>query len=173
MKEELYEESGQTMVEMAFVLPLFLIFVFAIIEMSRAWGAKHSITTAAREGARILAMPYGAGLTYSSETDAKDAARQMVIDTMNSTGVPVTPDTKIDLVRVSPGPNGIYDHTFPNDDVIENTYTDAKRGERVGIQITHPFETPAPILLRMFNNDSGSPSQKDIKMGVTSYAYHE
>src|SRR5262245_50690073 len=47
-------ELGQAMAEIAFVLPLFLLFVFAIIEIGRAWGAKQGLTNAAREGARIL-----------------------------------------------------------------------------------------------------------------------
>jgi len=164
-------ECGQAMVEMAFVLPIFLVFVFAIMEMGRAWGAKQSLTNAAREGARILALPYGAGLPYASEDEVKDAARNAVKALMNSSGTPVAATTQIMLVRITPGPNGIYDHTLPNDDVIEQNYTGGKRGERVGVRITYLFETPAPILLGMF--DSGAGSSAEINMGVSCYMEHE
>src|SRR5262245_7148658 len=76
-------ERGQAMVEIAFVLPLFLLFVFAIIEIGRAWGARQVLTIAAREGARILILPYGAGLTYGSEEDAQAAALNIVKESLN------------------------------------------------------------------------------------------
>jgi hypothetical protein len=166
-------EYGQTMAEMAFVLPLFLILVFAIIEIGRAWAAKQSLTIAAREGARILVLPYGAGLTYNSESALQSAAIDAVRASMNSSGVPVTPSTQITLVRITPGNNGIYDGTPPNgDDQIEPNYTGGKRGDRVGISIAYPFETPVPMLLRMFDS-GGSSAQSVINMGVTCYMDHE
>src|SRR5574341_893888 len=168
-------ERGQSMVEMAFVLPLFLALVFAIIEMGRAWGAKQSPTIAAREGARILVLPYGAGLTYTSESEVQNAALNTVRASMNSSGVPVTPQTQITLVRITPGNNGIYDDTYPNDDQIEQNYTGGKRGERVGIQISYPFETPLPIILGMFNNGRRDdlPNQTGVVMSLTCYMDHE
>jgi len=168
-------ERGQSMVEMAFVLPLFLALVFAIIEMGRAWGAKQSLTIAAREGARILVLPYGAGLTYTSESEVQNAALNTVRASMNSSGVPVTPQTQITLVRITPGNNGSYDDTYPNDDQIEQNYTGGKRGERVGIRISYPFETPLPIILGMFNSGGPHdlPNQTGIVMSLTCYMDHE
>jgi Flp pilus assembly protein TadG len=167
-------ELGQTMVEMAFVLPLFLILVFAIIEMGRAWAAKQALTIAAREGARILVLPYGAGLTYTSESDQQTTALDTVRASMNSSGVPVTASTQITLVRITPGNNGIYDGAPPaGDDQIEPDYTGGKRGDRVGIRITYPFETPVPMLLKMFDSGGGSPAQSVINMGMTCYMDHE
>lgn len=165
-------ERGQSMVEMAFVLPLFLILVFSIIEMGRAWGAKQALTIAAREGARVLILPYGAGLTYASESDVQNAALNMVRNTMNGSGVPVTASTQINLVRITPGNDGTFN---TGDDQIEQNYTGGKRGERVGIQITYPFETPAPILLSMFQGYYGgaSPTQSVIIMALTCYMDHE
>lgn len=169
------KERGQSMVEMAFVLPLFLALVFAIIEMGRAWAAKQSLTIAAREGARVLVLPYDAGLTYTSESEVQNAALNTVRASMNSSGVPVTPETQITLVRITPGNNGIYDDTYPNDDQIEQNYTGGKRGERVGIQISYPFETPLPIILGMFNNGRPDdlPNHTGIVMSLTCYMDHE
>jgi hypothetical protein len=156
------------MVEMAFILPIFLGMVFAIIEVGRAWAVKQSLTIAAREGARILVLPYGGGLTYTSEGAVQTAARDAVTSYLNSSGVPVGEGTVINIVRILPGPDGAYgtaDDTPP-----EQSYTDGKRGDRVGIQITHEFDTALPLILGMFNNLG---SETGIGMGVTCYMEHE
>ena len=51
-----HHERGQSLVELAFALPIFLILVFAIIDFSLGLRAWISITNAAREGARIGAI---------------------------------------------------------------------------------------------------------------------
>src|SRR5215468_7047901 len=108
-------ERGQSMVEIAFILPIFLVFIFAIIEFGRAWAAKQAITAAAQDGARILILPYGAGLTYGSEDAVRNAARAAVEASMNSSGTPVTASTKINPVRIKPGNDGIFN--TPDDEV--------------------------------------------------------
>jgi Flp pilus assembly protein TadG len=158
------------MVETALVLPLFLLFVFAIIEIGRAWGTRQALTIAAREGARILILPYGAGLTYGSESEAQQAAMNAVQDSLNGSGAPVIASTKITLVRLNPGNDGIFNTA---DDQVETNYTGAQRGDRVGVKITYQFETPAPVLLRMFANGDGGSTQNTINMGVTCYMDHE
>lgn len=45
--------TGQSLVEFALVIPLFLVFVFAIFDLGRAVFTYNSITNAAREGARL------------------------------------------------------------------------------------------------------------------------
>ena len=163
-------ERGQAMAEIALVLPLFLLFVFAIIEIGRAWGAKQGLTSAAREGARILILPYGAGFTYASESDAQDAALKAVRDTLNSSGVPSSL-AQITLIRITPGDDGVFN---TSDDRIEKNYSDGKRGDRVGIQILYPFESYAPLLLKMFENGgAGGGAQSVINMGVSCYMDHE
>ena len=162
-------ECGQAMVEIAFVLPLFLLFVFAIIEIGRAWGAKQALTNAAREGARILILPYGAGYTYESESDAQTAAINAVKDSMNGSGVPAGPAT-ITLVRITPGDDGVFN---TGDDQIEENYSGGQRGDRVGVQIKYPFETFAPILLKMFETGGGGSAQRVVNMGMTCYMDHE
>ena len=46
-------DEGQALAEMAIVLPLLLLLVFGIIEMSSAWRTFQVLTNAAREGARV------------------------------------------------------------------------------------------------------------------------
>jgi len=159
---------GQSMVEMAFVLPLFLALVFAIIEIGRAWSTKQSLTLAAREGARVLVLPYGAGLTFASEGAQQQAAVDSVKSYMQNSGVVVTTDTQIVPVRLLPGGDNIVGTA---DDTIEQNYSNAKRGERIGIQIRHTFDSPLSAILAMFSTNGGSSGQ--IMMGVTCYLEHE
>ena len=132
-------DRGQSMVEMAFILPIFLALVLAIIEFGRAWGTKQAITLAAREGARVLVLPYGAGLTYSTEGAQQQAAIESVKSYLGNSGVVVTTDTQIIPVRLLPGSDNVLG---TSDDTIEQNYTNAKRGDRIGIQLKHVFDTP-------------------------------
>ncbi|MBL8172046.1 MAG: pilus assembly protein [Acidobacteria bacterium] len=168
-----HSERGQSMVELAFVLPIFLGLVLGIIEIGRAWAAKQTLVLAAREGARVLMTAHGAGLPYSSESEKQAAAVNAVKSYMNSAGVPVEAGTQIIPVRLSPGNDGAYgtgdDATQP-----EPNYTGGQRGERVGIYLRHSFETPLPILLKMFDDGThNTPEQSAIVMGVTCYMDHE
>jgi Flp pilus assembly protein TadG len=59
-------ERGQSLVEFAMVLPLFLIIVFGIVDFGRAYSAYVQLNNGAREGAR-----YGAVGKSSSEIQAR------------------------------------------------------------------------------------------------------
>lgn len=161
-------ERGQTIIEFAIVLPIFLAMVFAVIEIGRAWSTKQSLTIAAREGARILVLPYGAGLTYTSEGAVQAAAGDAVRGYLSSSGVVVDDKVQIELVRQLPGADGVFGTM--DDPALEAGYSNGKRGERVGIRITHTFETPLPILLQLFNDRN---AQGSIGMGVTCLMDHE
>lgn len=47
---------GNAVVEMAFVLPLFLMICFGITEFGRAWMTMNILTSAAREGVRLAVV---------------------------------------------------------------------------------------------------------------------
>ena len=49
--------EGQALAEMAFLLPVLLILVFGIIEISSAWRTFSVLTNATREGARSAVVP--------------------------------------------------------------------------------------------------------------------
>ena len=53
----LKDEKGQNLVEFALVVPLLLLLVIGIAEFGRAWMTKNILTGAAREAARIAAVP--------------------------------------------------------------------------------------------------------------------
>lgn len=170
-------ECGQTLVEVALILPIFLVLVFAIIEIGRAWSAQQSLTLAAREGARILIMPYGPepAYKYKSEEEVINAATDAVKASMNNSGTPaIDTITNIIPIRIRPGDDGVFN---TDDDERKVYYAGISppvvRGDRVGIYIKYEFETPAPILLRMFDNGGGSTAQSTINMGVICYMDHE
>jgi Flp pilus assembly protein TadG len=50
-------ERGTALIEFALVLPFLLLLTFMVIDFSRAFMAKNIVTQAAREGARVYAMP--------------------------------------------------------------------------------------------------------------------
>ncbi len=50
-------DAGQSLVELAIVLPILLALLVGIFEMGRAWNVYQVITNAAREGARSAVIP--------------------------------------------------------------------------------------------------------------------
>ena len=52
-----FGERGQSLVEFAIALPVLLAIVIGIFEFGMAWNQRQVITNAAREGARVLALP--------------------------------------------------------------------------------------------------------------------
>ncbi len=162
------------MVELALVLPVFLVAILAVIEIGRAYAVKQALTIAVREGARVLVLPYGAGLRYSSEGEVQTAAVARAKSYLASSGVATGDETVIRVARIGAGNDGEYgtaDDIGPQID-----YTQGVRGQRVGLIISHRFESPMPLLVRMFG-DSGAPpggeATSAINMGATCYMEHE
>ncbi len=66
-------KNGQSVVEFALVLPLFVLFIVGIFELGRAFFAFISITNAAREGARVVTFWPGktslANITMAVKTE--------------------------------------------------------------------------------------------------------
>lgn len=50
-------QRGQAIAEMAIAMPILLILVFGIIEMSNAWRTHQVVTNLSREGARVAILP--------------------------------------------------------------------------------------------------------------------
>jgi Flp pilus assembly protein TadG len=62
-----WRERGAAAVEFALVMPLLLILVLGIAEFGRAYNIQTTLSAAAREGARVMAL-------QSSQSDARQAA---------------------------------------------------------------------------------------------------
>ena len=65
-------ERGQSLVEFALILPLFMIVLFGIMEFGRMWEISNLITSASREGARVAAI------SGSSQSQAINAAQHVL-----------------------------------------------------------------------------------------------
>ena len=59
-------DRGAAAVEFALILPVFLLLVLGMIEFARAYNVQISVTNAAREGARVMAIHDDVGLAQDS-----------------------------------------------------------------------------------------------------------
>lgn len=83
-------EGGQSLVEFALVLPIFLLVLFAIVDFGMAFHAWITVTNSAREGARV-------GAVRASEADIEQRVRDtaesldqddLLVTVSNAEGVP-------------------------------------------------------------------------------------
>ncbi|KQS66293.1 TadE/TadG family type IV pilus assembly protein [Modestobacter sp. Leaf380] len=82
------DERGATAVEFALVLPVLLVLLFGIMEVGRLFQVQATLSAAAREGVRVMAVQ-----------DDPDAARTAVLTTATS----LSPVLRADEVVVDPG----------------------------------------------------------------------
>ena len=54
-----HKDDGVVSVELALVLPLLLMLIFGMVQFGRAYNAKVELTSAVREGVRVLALGTG------------------------------------------------------------------------------------------------------------------
>lgn len=66
-------ESGAAAVEFALVLPVLLLVLFGIIDFGRLYFTQITLTDAAREGVRVLALEGASGSGYTSAQAVADA----------------------------------------------------------------------------------------------------
>lgn len=90
-------ERGAIAVEFALLLPILLLLLMGIVEFGRGYNTQITLTQAAREGVRVMAIEYDAALARSSTIQAAPSLdpAQMTIDIESrdpSTGGPVEDD---------------------------------------------------------------------------------
>ncbi|MDK3255843.1 TadE/TadG family type IV pilus assembly protein [Blastococcus capsensis] len=88
MTRRLRGERGATAVEFAFIVPLLLVLVIGIIEFGHAFQVQGTLSAAAREGVRAMAL----------RNDPVDA--RAVVRTAAASLSPVITDDQIDIVIV-------------------------------------------------------------------------
>jgi Flp pilus assembly protein TadG len=81
------DESGASAVEFALILPLFLLLVFGMIDFGRAYNMQMTLTDAAREGVRPLALRV-AGANATAATRAAIPASWAGAVSVSSVGCP-------------------------------------------------------------------------------------
>lgn len=127
------------MLEFALLAPLFLSLLLAVIEIGRFWGARQGIANAAREGARVMLLPYGVGAKFGSQVAVNEAAIVTTKQYLNMTGLAHEGAT----VKIEP---------VWYDAQAKRTQTDfggreLARGDQAGVRITYEFDTPLKLLL--------------------------
>ncbi len=144
-------ERGQSMVEFALLILPFLLVTIGVIEIGRAWSVKQAITNAAREGTRILLLPYGPGqncpdIDCSTAESVQTAALNATRSFLQNTGVsPEAPLTQITLIRQTLQANGTI-ITEP----LSGTMTS---GDMIGIHINHQY---ASLVQGFISGDSAT-----------------
>jgi hypothetical protein len=130
-------ERGQSMVEFALLLLPFLLVTIGVIEMGRAWTVKQAVTNAAREGTRILLLPYGAEQNCPDiDCGSADSIRAAAVATTRSflTNAGVSgeePLTQITLIRQRLEPGGAI--------TTEPLSGEMTSGDQVGIRVSHQY----------------------------------
>jgi hypothetical protein len=81
-------QRGQSLVEFALILPMFLLVIFFVIEVGRAWAVKQAITHAAQAGTQKLARPEWDGTAYSYAASV-NAATQIAAGYLTDSGLTV------------------------------------------------------------------------------------
>lgn len=89
-------ESGAALVEMAVVLPVFVLMLFGMIEASWAFTQSNDVRHGAREGARLAAVDYGDVSAIAAE----------ICDRMDSVGGGVTVTLSAATGTPDPGDQG-------------------------------------------------------------------
>jgi len=72
-QKNIRKQDGQSLVEFALVMPVFIILLFGIMEFGRLWEVSNILTSAAREGARVAAVT-------APDVEAVSGAVQNVLD---------------------------------------------------------------------------------------------
>lgn len=81
-------DGGAALLEMALVLPILVMLLMGIIEFGRAYNTMVSIQSAAREGARELALRHPGNV----DSAVRNAAPSVDIDSISTSPCPATGD---------------------------------------------------------------------------------
>ncbi len=143
------ERRGVTVVEMAFVLSIALLFLFGILEYGRYLMVLHTTNNAAREGARYAVVHTGDGTTLSQ-----------VVAVVNTKMAGVDAQIQGYNVNVfSADPNGIYNsgtgtaiyppNIYP---LAGSSWNSAPFGSPIVVQVTGNYQPILPSFLFLNNN---------------------
>jgi Flp pilus assembly protein TadG len=88
----LRDERGATVVEFAFIVPLLIVLVLGIAEFGHAFQVSGTLSAAAREGVRVMAL--------QNDTAAARAAARIAAPTLN----PALTDAQIKIPATCPAP---------------------------------------------------------------------
>ncbi|MHC4479524.1 MAG: TadE family protein [Planctomycetota bacterium] len=116
----LRSRGGQAVVEFALVLPVFALMLFAAIEFGRAYFDLHLLTNAAREGARVGALPEKVEADVQSHIDIF----------LQGVGMPDTSASSVNLTISVTEPDG----------TPRSGLSEALEGDRVAVTVSYDFQ---------------------------------
>jgi hypothetical protein len=146
-------ESGQSLVEFAFILIPFLLVTIGVVEIGRAWSVKQAVTNAAREGARILILQYGQGLNCleidcSSAESVKTAAINTIKFHLSGSGLN-TEDSAVEISFVRQ-----QVHSESDSVTTEPLVGEMISGDLVGITIKYKYVSSVQALIANQDSDN-------------------
>lgn len=120
LKKKFIKNKGQTLVEMALVLPIILFVLMGIVEFGRIFNTYLLLTNASREGVRVAAVG-------GTDADAENSVRNTTVvlnqallhiaidpdETERSRGLPVTVTVSYNLELICPLVNVVLPNPFP------------------------------------------------------------
>lgn len=89
MRTRLRDEDGASAVEFAFIVPLLLVLVLGIAEFGHAFQVQGTLSAAAREGARVMALQNDPAAARTAVRDASPTLDPVVTNAQ----ITVTPPT--------------------------------------------------------------------------------
>ncbi|WNV77219.1 TadE/TadG family type IV pilus assembly protein [Geodermatophilus sp. DSM 44513] len=101
MRTRLREEHGASAVEFAFIVPLLLVLVLGIAEFGHAFQVQGTLSAAAREGARVMALQNDPVAARSAVRDASPTLVPAVTDAQVTVAPATCPTTGTANVRVT------------------------------------------------------------------------
>ncbi len=127
------KRAGAYVLELAFVLPFILLFLFAIIEFGRYLMTRNQIEYAVREAARVAA----------ARTNDKTTAdiRQVVLDHFQKFNTQLAPGYQVDVFKADPATANPLD---ANDQVVavgSAPFNNAKFGQGIAVRVTGTYHT--------------------------------
>jgi Flp pilus assembly protein TadG len=80
MRKRLADERGATAVEFAFIVPLLLVLVLGIVEFGHAFQVQGTLSAAAREGVRLMALQNDPAAARAAVRDAASSLNPGITD---------------------------------------------------------------------------------------------
>lgn len=117
--KKIINQNGQTLVEMAFVLPILLLVLMGIVEFGRIFNAELIITNASREGARVAAVGGSdtdvSNSVFNATPTLQHSNMSVTVNPLEdgrSRGLQVTVTTRYNLTLITPLLGGVLPNPF-------------------------------------------------------------
>jgi hypothetical protein len=102
MRTRLRKDRGQAAVELAFQIPLMLLFLFGCVHIARVFYLYHILQEALRGGAGLVARSVNVNYCNSEDATLAAARNFMVYGNLQGEGTPVIPGFAPDTIQILP-----------------------------------------------------------------------